>query len=130
MKRYSINDLDIRLKPLEGKKWELFHNLTYELSDGKIIRIPKGFKTDLSSVPLKLWGLFPPFGDFLPAALVHDYLYVIRYNNDRAFADKEMLRISDKFHSKTRLNRLDNYLRYYAVRLFGWIYWNDKNKNG
>lgn len=111
-----------------GKYWEVAQPITHTLSNGDIIAIPKGFKTDLSSVPKILWGLFPPFGNFLLAALVHDYLYVVRYDNDRKFADKEMLVISNKLHSKTLLNKIDNKLRFYAVRLFGWIYWNDINE--
>lgn len=104
----------------KGKKWAVATAITYKLSNGETIVIPEGFETDLSSVPKILWGIFPPFGNFLLAALVHDYLYVTQYNNDRLFADKEMLIISNKLHN----NKLDNYLRYYAVVLFGWIVWN------
>ena len=109
----------IVLKYIEGKKWELYKPITYVLCDGHVITIPKGFKTDLSSIPKILWGLFPPFGNFLLAALVHDYLYVTKYKNDRGFCDREMLYISNALNS----NKLDNYLRFYAVVLFGWVVW-------
>jgi hypothetical protein len=125
MKGYSIDNYDIQLKPLKNKKWELIKDFSYTLSNDDTITIPKGFKTDLSSVPKILWSLFPPFGNFLLAALVHDYLYVTKYKNNRAFADREMLYISNALNS----NKLDNYLRYYTVVLFGWIYWDDKNAN-
>ena len=104
----------------KGKKWVISSAITYTLSNGDIITIPEGFETDLSSVPKILWGIFPPYGNFLLAALVHDYLYVTKYKEDRAFADREMLIISNKLHS----NKLDNYLRYYAVVLFAWVVWN------
>jgi hypothetical protein len=29
---------------------------------------------------------------------------------------------------KLSLRNIDNYTRYYGVRLFGWIVWNKKNK--
>ena len=109
----------IKLKFIKGKKWEVEEPIVVKLSNEYFITIPKGFRTDLSSVPKILWGIFPPFGNFLLASIVHDYLYVIKYKSNRAFCDKEMLIISNKLNK----NKIDNYLRYWAVRLFGWIYW-------
>ena len=39
------------------------------------IEIPKGFSTDLASVPQPLWPIFPPWERYGPAAVLHDYLY-------------------------------------------------------
>ena len=103
----------------KGKKWAVASAIIHELSNGEVITIAEGFETDLSSVPKILWGIFPPYGNFLLAALVHDYLYVTKYKDDRAFADKEMLIVSNKIHN----NKIDNYLSYYAVVLFGWVVW-------
>ena len=126
---YSIDDYDIQLKPLKGKRWVLLEDFTYQLSDGTFITIPKGFKTDLSSVPQLFWWASPPYGDFLIAALVHDYLYVEMDSRGRKFADKEMLIISQKFNNKNWFNRTDNKIRYVGVRVFGGLYWDDKNAN-
>jgi hypothetical protein len=100
---------------------ETFHET---LSDGTTIMIPEGFKTDLSSVPRFLWPLFPPFGDFIRAAIVHDWMYINDYKRDelgtykaRKFADDEMLFLSRCYNSD---GVIDNYLRWVAVRLFGW----------
>lgn len=101
-----------------GKMWELKQEIKHVLHDGDEILIPVGFKTDLSSVPKILWGVLPPFGPFLLAALVHDYLYISDQSRGRKFADKEMIIVSNKLHS----NKIDNYLRYWGVRVFGWIY--------
>ena len=105
----------------KGKKWKTFNQIDVPLSDGSILKIPKGFETDLSTVPKFLWGILPPFGNFLLAAIVHDYLYVTKDDRGRNFADKEMLIISNKKNK----NKVDNYFRYFAVRLFGGLYWND-----
>lgn len=113
----------IVLEPLKGKRWKVYKDIDYTLSNGVSITIPKGFITDLSSVPRFLWGVMSPYGDFLLAALVHDYLYVQQSIMTRKEADKEMLIISNKINSKTRLNKFDNRLRYLGVRAFGWIYW-------
>ena len=36
---------------MDGKNWELADMLRFQLPDGRIIEVPKGFKTDLASVP-------------------------------------------------------------------------------
>ena len=39
------------------------------------VEVPKGFVTDLASVPAILWSVFPKTGRYAYAAIVHDYLY-------------------------------------------------------
>lgn len=41
----------------------------------KTYRVPTGFTTDLASIPRPLWALFPPFGLYSRAAILHDYQY-------------------------------------------------------
>lgn len=96
--------------------------LEIELSDFDIITIPKGFEFDGSSSPRFLWWLFPSYGDFLFAALIHDWMYKTDYKRKtigtyraRLFADNEMLVWSDTINQ----NYLDNKIRYLAVRIFG-----------
>lgn len=121
--------MDVRLKFLHGKHsqkhkiWELDEFIKVTLTDGYELTLPKGMETDLSSVPRFLWGVLPPFGDFLIATLVHDYLYKFDYRRAelgdreaRKFADKEMLILSNYYNPN---HKLDNYIRYIGVRLFG-----------
>ena len=108
----------INLTHIGGKKWMTGSEIKHTLHNGKEITIPKYFKTDLSSVPRFLWWPLPPYGDFLLAAIVHDYLYV-NQTESRSFSDKEMLIVSNKINK----NKIDNYTRYFGVRLFGWYYW-------
>lgn len=42
---------------------------------GRIYRVPAGFKTDLASIPRPLWSIFPPFGRYSRAAVLHDFHY-------------------------------------------------------
>lgn len=100
-----------------GGIWRVEEDITVYLSNGLFIRIPAGFETDFSSVPAPFWGLFPPYGNFLLAALIHDYLYVNQIVS-RKFADKEMLIWSNVLNK----NKFDNYTRYYMVRCFGWTW--------
>ena len=39
------------------------------------ITVPTGFVTDLASVPRIFWDIFPPFGKYTQAAIIHDYIY-------------------------------------------------------
>ena len=114
---YNSND--------KWRKYKLLETLEIELTNGKVILIEEGFEWDLSSTPRFLWALLPPDGNFELAALIHDYLY--RYQLfGRTFADKEMLIWSKILHttkSKISLRRLDNKIRFWAVRLFGKKAW-------
>lgn len=111
-------------------RYSLVEPITITLSDRSIIYIPSGFSWDLSSVPRFLWGLLPPDGDMELASIIHDFLYISVDRRGRKFADDEMLLWSSTCSgtsNKVSLRNADNYLRYWAVRAFGWIVWN-KNK--
>lgn len=51
--------------------------------------VPKGFVSDLASVPRVFWGVFPRTGPYAYAAIVHDYLYWYQ-NSPRSIADEIM----------------------------------------
>ena len=60
----------------DGKYWILTQPLEYEQPKTKQkFVVPRGFVTDLASVPRLFWTAFPPCGNYTPAAVVHDYLY-------------------------------------------------------
>lgn len=104
----------------------VLEEITIKLSNEEIIQIPKGFTFNGSSSPRFLWWLFPPYGDFFFAAIIHDYLYHIRYKSSemdiklaKKLADKEMLLWSNILNNRNFGKRLDNYSRYLAVKWFG-----------
>jgi len=103
-----------------AKYWKIQNPLTIELSNGEVINIPKGFVYDMSTVPKWLWSFVRPFNDGLFGYLVHDALYTDKTTGmTRKQCDKEML----FWTNITNDNKFDNYLRYYIVRLLGWIWW-------
>ena len=113
---------------INGTSWNRYvleNDITIKLSNSDIITIPKGFKYDLSSSPRLLWSILPPDGDFAIGALIHDYLYENKLYT-RKFNDLEMLKWSKVMNGtrKISLRNIDNYTRYYGVRLFGWFVWN------
>jgi hypothetical protein len=123
----SINNPTIRdLGPIGNGGRELYElcqplvvHLQLESAAGGIrVKVPKGYRTDFASVPRPLWPLFPPFGRYARAAIVHDYLYSTnacsRFLADCLF--RELM-----FHLKVPTHR--RVIMYYAVRGFGWIGW-------
>lgn len=46
-----------------------------QLGSNDVIRVPKGFITDLASVPKVFWNIIPPMGKYSKAAVLHDWLY-------------------------------------------------------
>jgi hypothetical protein len=103
-----------------SKYWRIDKPITVILSTGKIINIPKGFTYDMSTVPKWLWSIVRPFNDGLFAYLVHDRLYVIRdHSMTRKQVDDEMLFWANIVND----NKFDNKLRYFFVRILGWLWW-------
>ena len=75
----------------------------------------------MATVPKWLWSIVRPFNDGLIGYLIHDRLYVIRdHEMTRKEVDEEML----FWTNLTNKNKFDNYLRYFIVRLLGWLWWN------
>lgn len=63
----------------DGTQWIVWQDIEFEVNLNDNTRtsivVPRGFVTDLASTPPELWGLYPPFGKYLSAAILHDYLY-------------------------------------------------------
>lgn len=57
--------------------WGLQRDLAYrtEIGGAGVITVPKGFVTDLASIPRILTGALPPDGPWTQAAVCHDLLY-------------------------------------------------------
>ena len=57
-------------------KWGLTQPLTYQPHGTQdLITVPRGFTTDLASIPSFAWPFLPADGPWLKAAVVHDFLY-------------------------------------------------------
>ena len=63
------------LIPLTGYNYALCNNMS-SLVNGTHYNVPAGFVTDLASVPRFLYWKYPPnWTPYVPAAILHDYLY-------------------------------------------------------
>lgn len=70
-------------------KFRIHRNLVVKYKD-ETITVPKGYITDLSSVPRPLWVFYPPGYSYArkPAA-VHDYIYTnLHMKYTKKFADQ------------------------------------------
>ena len=114
------------LKPLSNGKAILLDDYVYSIN-GYDIKVFRGFITDGASVPKSLQWLYNPYGKYIKAAVVHDYLYSC-YNNtgiNRTLADKIFKYIMKETGVDDRTVR-----RFYAaVKYFGVTSWKPKLKN-
>lgn len=131
------------------------YHIGSEYSNDKVV-IPVGFITDFASVPFIFWWIFPPWGRYGKAAVLHDWLYQRRFENKvrceickKVFngEDASEHRIETEHNSwelilgKTRKEADDIFLEamgvlnvrwwrkypmYLAVRWFGGLAWKDK----
>ena len=103
MLKYS----DFKLQPLRNHKFKLLEKVKY-----KDLTIPKNFRTDGASVPRIFWSIFPPNRtDYLPCAIIHDYL-----------CDKGEYKKADKYFKEClkeiSVSKFTRYVFYYAVRIY------------
>ena len=106
-----------------GERLVLVKALTYE-TQKLSVTVPVGFVTDMASVPRLLWWLFPPFGRYLTAAVVHDYLYQHGSTQGYTRAQADWLFLQIMVEDGVALWRA--WMMYRAVRWFGWRAWQGK----
>ncbi len=114
------------LDHLSNGKAILLEEYVYDIN-GYLIRVPKSFITDGASVPHSLQWLYNPFGKYIKAAVIHDYLYST-YNNtgiNRTLADKIFMHIMKETGVSANIRRKF----YIAVRCFGETSWKKKLQN-
>lgn len=113
--------LDIRLTA-SGRTGVLLNEFQYHVGSEEsqdVITVPVGFETDFASTPVFAWIIFPPWGRYSKAAVIHDYLYQTR-KRTRKEADtifrEAMCVLGVPVWQRT--------IMYLAVRWFGWLAWN------
>ena len=114
------------LDPISNGKAILLEEYVYDVN-GYLIRVPKSFITDGASVPHSLQWLYNPYGKYINAAVVHDYLYSV-YNNtgiNRTLSDKIFRHIMKETGIDNRTRRKF----YMAVKCFGETSWKSKLQN-
>lgn len=109
------------IKPLVEYHYQTCSPIKFEVNHQRF-EIPAHFQTDLASIPKIIWPIMAPaHSSLIRPAIAHDWFYrktceFTRLQTDLIFY--HML-INDGV-SRTRAR-----LMYYAVRLFGWNYYNE-----
>lgn len=103
------------IKPHHGYHYQTCHSITVTI-DHFIVEIPTDFDTDLASIPRWLWEFIAPSrSDFIPASVLHDYLYTC--NN--GYKREEIDEIFYQSLISSGVSKMNAYEMYIAVRLFG-----------
>lgn len=117
-----LTSLDLRAyKPGE---WVVLVGLLYLAGNGARFMVPRGFITDLASIPLALRWLIDPDGLSRQAAVLHDFLYCLHFTT-RAEADALFLEAL----AACGVGWVTRHAMYAGVRAGGWVYW-DQRKDG
>ena len=119
--RHPRFTIDCRFDIRDPKEWFLlepfFIDVTVDAETSNIT-IHEGFNWDGASVPRLFQSLFPKWGKYAVASLVHDWLYANRIGSRRR-ADRIFLHLM----GEAGVNWIGRHLMYAAVRLFGGRAW-------
>jgi len=101
---------------LDGNVWKLNRLFRYIDDSGLEIIVPKGFIFDGASIPKRLWHVVGhPLGEYLPAALIHDFLY-----SNHLIGRKEADKVFYRAMVACKVPAMKAKMMYAAVRAFGW----------
>ncbi len=108
----NLNHNQLVLTPAGLEDWELVQDFTETTKYGTFT-VPKGYVTDLASVPRLFWFVLPPFGRYSQAAVIHDYIYNTCDDKHEVFYDLMLKYKTAKWKAK---------VMYVAVVVWGWIH--------
>jgi len=110
---WVTEDLDLRSMPKAGW-WKLLSELTYERGV-QTYTVPADFETDLASIPRVLRIRFSVNGKHRRAAVLHDYLYSIKFA-DRKTCD---MIFKSAMHD-CGVSKYNAWVMWVGVRAGGW----------
>lgn len=88
-----------------------------------IITMPAGFLTDGASVPRIFWPIFQPFGEYFPAAILHDFLYSKSSTAKFPYSRKQADDLFKEAMFNVGVGWLSRGIIHGSVRSFGWKSW-------
>lgn len=119
------NDIEIQyitdpcLIPIKGNRFKLCSNMIIK-AHKRYHAVPKGFKTDLASIPRIMWPVFSPSDyDSIAAAVLHDWHYCCVSTVSRKRADL-IFYYGLRHHG---MNKFKAYIYFFGVRAIGWAYY-------
>ncbi|EFS21536.1 hypothetical protein FSBG_01033 [Fusobacterium gonidiaformans 3-1-5R] len=117
----TVKDIHcLEIFPYSSSKFCVLEDFEYPMKH-RVIFVPKHFITDLSSIPRIFWNFYPPFGLYTLASIIHDFLYS-KEGSKQVQSRKEADEIFLTIMEETGVSWYTRILFYYAVRLFGSLY--------
>ena len=133
-----IGWIDLEVIPGDARDWLVKFPFEYTTNAGDIIWVCAGLKTDLASTPRIVWNIYPPFGLYTGAAVIHDQLYTeighISYldsNNHiiaKILTKEECDDIFLEAMEAEGVSWISRHIIFWAVRAFGIFAWNEHVK--
>jgi hypothetical protein len=112
----------------DGKTWVLRSKFSFYLGateDSETIVVPAGFITDFASVPRIFWWIYPKWGKYGNAAVIHDYLYSAQLEKyPKKWADEIFLQGMQVLN----VGKFTARILFWAVKYFGRWAWNNNSK--
>lgn len=125
----------VKIWLLGVRTWEISKDWQFTVN-GENYVIPKGFVFDGASVPKFLATWLSPVGILLIGGLVHDYVYKYtvllkkdKQSTSEVFTQKKADQLFRDINIEQNGIHFLNYLAYYALRLGGFLAWNNHRKN-
>ena len=106
------------LRATNPGEWQVISPLVYTSKAGRVWIVPKGFITDLASIPRTARILIDRNGSSRPAAVLHDYLYATGAVG-RVEADSLFLEALEA----ASVGWMTRHLMHSAVRVAGWMFY-------
>ena len=109
------------IKPLIEYHYLTCNDIVLKVN-GILFTIPLGFETDLASIPQIAWPILAPaHSSLIRPAIVHDWMY----RTACYFTRKQSDLIFYHLLVNEGISRFRASIMYYAVRLFGWNYFEE-----
>ncbi len=86
---------------------------------GRRTTVPDGFVSDGASVPQFFWSRYPPFGEYLEAAVVHDLYCVLGHQGQSPISSKVAAQVFREAMAAIGYSKWKRNVMYLAVLWFG-----------
>ena len=83
------------------------------------VAVSAGFVSDGASVPRILWRIFPPFGKYLEAAVVHDHFCVLGHAGESPINSVRAAKVFKEAMQVCGVGWVRRWSMYFAVRAGG-----------
>lgn len=110
----------------DGRTWVLMEPFSYDVGSegsGDTVNVPVKFMTDFASVPRLLWIVFPQWGKYGNAAVIHDWGY---WSKERSKQQTDLIFLEGM--KVLGVRPFTRTVLYLAVHLFGGWAWRSAGK--